>query len=56
MGVGSVIMGIFDDEKVGSLINLEEGQKVAALISIGYPDEEPACPRRKEVSDLVKFL
>lgn len=56
MGVGSVIMGIFDDEKVGKLINLEEGRKVAALISIGYPDEEPACPRRKEVSELVRFM
>lgn len=56
MGVGSVIMGIFDDEKVGKLVNLPEGQKVAALISIGYPDEEPACPKRKEVSDLVTFM
>lgn len=56
MGVGSVIMGIFDDEKVGKLVKLPEGQKVAALISIGYPDEEPACPKRKEVSDLVTFM
>ena len=56
MGVGSVIMGIFDDEKVGKLINLEEGRKVAALISLGYPDEEPACPKRKEVSELVRFM
>lgn len=56
MGVGSVIMGIFDDNKVAQLIGLEDGQKVAALISIGYPDEEPAMPKRKDVSDLLRFV
>lgn len=55
-GVGSVIMGIFDEEKVAELIQLEEGRKVAALISVGYPDEEPAVPKRKEVQELVRFL
>ena len=55
-GVGSVIMGIFDEEKVAELIQLEEGRKVAALISVGYPDEEPAVPKRKEVEELVRFL
>lgn len=55
-GVGSVIMGIFDEEKVAELIQLEEGRKVAALISVGYPDEEPAVPKRKEVEELVRFV
>jgi len=55
-GVGSVIMGIFDEEKVAELIQLEEGRKVAALISVGYPDEEPSVPKRKEVQELVRFL
>ena len=55
-GIGSVIMGIFDEDKVGGLISLEEGRKVAALIAVGYPDEEPAQPKRKEVGELVRFL
>ena len=55
-GVGSVIMGIFDEDKVAELISLEEGRKVAALIAVGYPDEEPALPKRKEVEELVRFL
>lgn len=56
MGVGSVIMGIFDEAKVAELISLDEGQKVAALLAIGYPDEEPQAPARKSVADLVKFM
>ena len=55
-GLGTVIMGIFDEDKVAELISLEEGRKVAALIAIGYPDEEPALPKRKEVEELVRFL
>ncbi len=55
-GVGSVIMGIFDEEKIAELIGLEEGRKVAALIAVGYPDEAPELPKRKEVGELVRFL
>jgi nitroreductase len=55
-GVGSVILGIFDENKVAEFINLDEGQKVSALIAIGYPDESPAAPKRKTVDDLLKFI
>ena len=55
-GLGTCIMGIFDDAAVAEAINLPDGQKVGALIAIGYPTEEPAAPARKEVDDLVKFL
>jgi len=54
-GIGSVIMGIFDENKVGELIHLEEGRRVAALIAIGYPAETPDAPRRKAVEELVRF-
>lgn len=55
-GLGSVILGIFDDAKVASLLQLPENQEVAALIAIGYPDEEPVAPRRKSVEDLLSFV
>ena len=55
-GVGTVIMGIFDENKVSEVIPVPEGQKVAALIAMGYPDEEPKAPRRKTVEDLVTYI
>ena len=55
-GVGSVILGIFDENKVAEFIGLDEGQKVAALVAIGYPDEEPMAPKRKSVDELLKFI
>ena len=54
-GVGSVIMGIFDETKIAEVIDVPEGQQVAALIAIGYPVFEPEAPKRKEVSELLSF-
>ena len=54
-GVGSVIMGIFDAEKVAELLQLPEDEEAVALIAIGYPDETPNAPKRKTVEELVQF-
>lgn len=54
-GVGSVILGIFDREKIESILELPEDRELVALIPIGYPDETPAAPKRKTVEDLLSF-
>ncbi|MBO5208429.1 MAG: nitroreductase family protein [Lachnospiraceae bacterium] len=54
-GIGSVIMGIFDQAKIEALLELPEDRELVALIPIGYPDEEPAAPKRKPVDDLLSF-
>ena len=46
-GIGTCIMGIFDDAKVAEVLNLPEDQIVGAIIAAGYPDEAPAAPARK---------
>jgi nitroreductase len=52
-GLGTVIMGIFDEDEVASIVDIPEGQKIMALIALGYPDEEPQAPKRKSVDDLL---
>ena len=54
-GLGTVIMGIFDDDKVAELLELPEGRDVIALIPVGYPAETPTVPRRKPVEEMVTF-
>lgn len=54
-GIGSVILGIFDSEKVASILEVPEDRDVIALIPIGYPDEEPVAPKRKSVEDLLSY-
>lgn len=56
-GVGTVILGIFDDEKVGSIIDVPENQKVAALIAMGYPEgDTPSAPKRKSTEEILRFI
>lgn len=55
-GLGSVILGLFDQESVASMLQLPEDRELVALIPVGYPDEEPVVPRRKPVEDLLSYL
>ena len=54
-GVGSVILGIFDQAKIESLLQIPEDRELVALIPIGYPEEAPIAPKRKPVEDLLSF-
>ena len=55
-GLGTVILGVYDEAKVSEIAGVPEGQKVSALIPIGVPAEEPQAPKRKEVTDLLTVL
>lgn len=54
-GLGSVILGLFDQSAAESLLQLPEDRELVALIPVGYPDETPAVPRRKPVEELLSY-
>lgn len=54
-GLGTVILGLFDEEEAAKLLNLPEGRQLAALIPAGFPAEAPAAPKRKSVEELLSF-
>ena len=57
LGLGTVILGIFDGEAIKARLNLPEGESVSALIALGYPrDPAKDAPPRKEVSELLSFI
>lgn len=43
-GLGSVILGLFDQSAAESLLQLPEDRELVALIPVGYPDETPLFP------------
>ena len=53
LGLGCVVLGIFEEKKLAELLELPDGMGVACLMPLGYPAEEPAAPKRKEVADLL---
>lgn len=54
-GLGTVILGVFDEEKLSEVITIPEGQQIAALIAIGHPAEQPEAPKRKSVEELLSY-
>jgi Nitroreductase len=55
-GLGTVVMGIYDEAKVIEVAKIPEGQKVSAMVAIGYADESPAMPKRKSAGEILSFL
>lgn len=51
-----MIMGIFDEGTVAELAGVPEGQKISALVALGYPDETPEMPKRKTTEELLTVL
>ena len=57
LGLGTVIMGVFDRKGLQEYLQIPEGQELMALIAVGYPKEgmEWPAPKRKAVSDLLTW-
>jgi nitroreductase len=55
LGLGSVIVGSFAHEKAEQLLNIPAGVELVALIPIGYPDQQPAAPKRRALDEFVHY-
>lgn len=55
-GLGTVIMGLFDDQEIAKVVPIPEGQQIMAVIAVGYPLDVPEAPRRKGAEELLTFL
>lgn len=52
-GIGSVILGLFDEDKASALLEIPAERELVSLIAIGYPAETPVAPKRKPVEELL---
>ena len=52
-GLGTVIIGAFDQDKANEALKMPEGYDVAVLIPLGYPDQSPSAPKRREISEFT---
>ena len=56
MGLGTLIMGIYDQQAIRQIAAIPEEQEIVAIIAVGYPDIAPEMPPRKEVDEILRFL
>ena len=54
-GLGTVIMGLFDEAEAAKVLGLPADRELVALIPIGYPTAIPDAPKRKTVEELLVF-
>lgn len=55
-GIGTVIMGIFDENRLKKVIGVKDDEAIACVIPMGYYDELPSPPKKKEVSELLNIV
>lgn len=55
LGLGTVILGIFDEQEISKLLDIPEDRELTALIALGWPESTPDAPKRKTVEDLLTY-
>lgn len=56
LGLGTLVMGLYDVEKIREFFDIPESEEIVAVIAVGYAVEEPQMPKRKSVEDIAKFI
>ncbi len=54
-GLGTLIMGRYEEEKMKEILALPENYEVSALIAIGYPAVIPEASERKPLKEVLFF-
>jgi nitroreductase len=55
LGLGTVIVGLFDHNKAGEILGVPEGHELVAMIPLGYPAKDPEAPKRREISEFTHY-
>jgi nitroreductase len=53
LGLGTVVVGLFDQDKAAEVLKLPENHELVALIPMGYPAKRSSAPKRRGVSEFV---
>ncbi|MDM8524642.1 nitroreductase family protein [Desulfococcaceae bacterium HSG8] len=55
LGLGTVIVGLFDHDKAKQILDVPDGYEVVALMPLGYPAKSPPAPKRREISEFTHY-
>jgi nitroreductase len=56
LGLGACWIGAFDDELVREALSLEEHLLPLAMISLGWPAEEPGPPPERDLGEMLSWI
>lgn len=56
-GLGTCILGVYDRETIGKLLNIPQDKRYAGLIAVGYPAEDKVRNKaRKPLEEILRFV
>ena len=55
LGLGTLIMGIYDEASIRAFFHIDDTQEIVAVIGVGYPNVAPEKPKRKTVDEITVF-
>ena len=53
LGLGTVVVGLFDHDQAKRALQVAEGYELVALIPLGYAAKSGSAPKRREVAEFV---
>jgi len=53
LGLGTVILGLYEHDKVNAVLHLPENMDNVCLIPLGFPERVPGAPKRKTPEEFV---
>lgn len=53
LGMGTVIVGLFDHQRAGRILNVPKTHQVVSLIPMGFPANVGKAPERRSVADFT---
>ncbi len=53
LGIGTVVVGLFDHNKANKILQIPDGHEVVTLIPMGYSKKTCSAPTRLEVSEFL---
>ena len=55
LGLGTVVVGLFDHAKATEVLGLPEGYELVAMTPLGYPARGTSAPKRREISEFTHY-
>ena len=55
LGLGTVIVGLFDHDRAKEILNVPAGYELVVLIPMGYPAKTPSAPKRREIEEFTHY-
>jgi nitroreductase len=55
LGLGTVIVGMFDHDRAKEILKVGEGYEVVAILPMGFPAKDSPTPKRREISDFTHY-